>query len=175
MAAGPFSESPGSDGGWAGAGFEQALGVDHTILREKAAEFLEAAGLHNPNEDAIDQLCEAFLPALKIICERDHAPDGGTWRMAGWKAQLHELFKKADRLRYRAWARNIQDDDSAIDIINYAGFYLRGHDTLTAWGQWGEPGQSSEIVMHDHRIPPPIGEHAGCSEECAALNHPEPQ
>lgn len=109
--------------------------------QEEAADFLKAIGLP-PNQDAIDQLARVFTPCLIIMCERDHAGDGSTWRRSGWKAQLHEIFKKADRLRYRCWARSKEDNDSPFDMINYLGFFIRGRaDQINAWAEWGPPGE----------------------------------
>ena len=112
---------------------------------EAASAFLADVGL-KPNKDAIDQLAEAFLPALRIICERDHAGDGSTWKQAGWKAQLHELFKKVDRLNYRDWQRTAIEPGEALkeapDIINYVGFYFRGRLAgIPAWAKWGRPSE----------------------------------
>lgn len=108
--------------------------------QEEAADFLKAIGLP-PNQDAIDQLARVFTPCLQIICDRDHDGAGETWRRSGWKAQLHELFKKADRLRHRCWLHSREDTDSPIDIINYLGFFMRGRaDGISAWGEWGPPG-----------------------------------
>lgn len=109
-----------------------------------AQQFLEAIGF-TPNSDAIAQLAEAFVPALRIICERDHAPDGATWKRSGWKPQLNEVFKKTDRINYRDWQNTSPNAGAAIaevpDIINYLGFYMRGRiDGIPAWSdKWGAP------------------------------------
>lgn len=113
----------------------------HGTFVEAADAFLEACGLR-PNQDARDQLVEVFLPCLRIMCERDHAQDGSTWKMAGWMPQLMQLLGKADRLKHRSWRGRRPDLDSARDIINYAGFFLRGIQSgVPAWGEWGEPGR----------------------------------
>ena len=107
----------------------------------EAKEFLEAIGLP-ANPDAIDQLARVFVPCLRIICERDHAPNGATWRRSGWKAQLHEAFKKMERLRFRYWLKSSPADDvETPDLINYLGFFMRGRmDKIPAWAEWGKPG-----------------------------------
>lgn len=108
--------------------------------QEEAADFLRAIGLP-ANQDAVDQLARVFVPCLRIICDRDHAGDGSTWRRAGWKPQLHEVFKKMDRLRHREWLHSNGDPAcEGTDIINYIGFYLRGRmDKISAWAEWGKP------------------------------------
>lgn len=108
----------------------------------EAEEFLAAIGLP-PNQDAIDQLARVFVPCLMIICERDHDGAGATWRRSGWKAQLHELFKKVDRIRHREWLHSNGDKGKeGYDIINYVGFYLRGRaDKISTWAEWGPPGE----------------------------------
>jgi hypothetical protein len=122
---------------WAGEGFRPVpMGIE--IQQEAAAVFLASAGL-KPNQDAIDQMIEAFLPALSVMCSRDHSPDGDTWRRAGWKAQLYEIMKKTARLRYRSWVNNRFDDDSPIDLINYSGFYYRMQCKGEPWGESGDP------------------------------------
>lgn len=108
----------------------------------EAAEFIAAIGLP-PNQDAIDQLARVFVPCLQIICNRDHDGAGATWRRSGWKAQLHEIFKKVDRLRHREWLHSHGDPaGESFDIINYVGFYLRGRaDNIDSWADWGPPGE----------------------------------
>jgi hypothetical protein len=108
--------------------------------QEEAAEFLRAIGLPE-NADAIDQLARVFVPCLTIMCERgNHSPEGNSWRRSGWKAQLHEVFKKVERLRWASWLHSGTDTDSAIDAINYLGFYVRGkEDGIDAWAHWGRP------------------------------------
>lgn len=126
------------DGGWAGSGFDMIENLRDN-KPEAAAAFLRAAGLPE-NPDAVNQLIHGFLPALRIICERNHDPNGATWKMGGLRGQLFEMRKKSDRLWYRAWLRGIPDEDSANDMINYGGFYIRALGLgLTQWGEWGDP------------------------------------
>ena len=119
--------------------------------RKAAQEFLEECCLI-PTPDAIDQLVEAFLPALAIMCERGYDPEGATWREAGWRGQLMEIRKKTHRLWHRSWLHGRFDADSAIDLLNYAGFYLRLKNKGMPWGAWGEPGNDtvSDVSMGDY-------------------------
>lgn len=89
--------------------------------------------------DAIEQLVEAFLPALKIICERGYHPEGNTWKEAGWRGILTDIKKKSNRLWYRSWIKGGFDKDSARDLINFAGFYIRLQNKGEEWGSWGPP------------------------------------
>jgi hypothetical protein len=60
--------------------------------------------------------------------------------MRGWKGLVHDIVDKAFRLRLRSWNRNEFDPDSAIDLINFAGFYVRLRNKGHKWGELGEPG-----------------------------------
>jgi hypothetical protein len=90
--------------------------------------------------DAVDQLVVAFIPALKVICERGYHPEGNTWREAGWRGVLTDIRKKSNRLWYRSWIKGGFDEDSATDLINFAGFYKRLRNQGPEWGTWGPPG-----------------------------------
>ncbi len=114
-------------------------------VRDAAVEFLDRCSL-TPTPDAVDQLVEAFLPALEIMCKRGYDPDGKTWRKAGWRGQLMEIRKKTERLWHRSWLHGAFDHDSAIDLLNYAGFYIRLRASGPSWGEWGEPGSLGAAV-----------------------------
>lgn len=129
--------SGGSSGGvWTGgggAGYNPAL-----TPRDAAERFMKECGL-SPTADAISQLTEAFLPALRIMTERGYDPEGATWRESGWRGVLTDIRKKFARLWFRSWKRGNFDGDSAIDLINFCGFYFRQECRGTPWGEWGEP------------------------------------
>ena len=95
--------------------------------------------------DAIEQLVDAFLPALTVMCKRGYDPNGETWKAGGWRGLLFEIRKKTERMWHRSWVHNRHDDDSPIDLINYAGMYLRLHNQGPSWGKWGEPGSGGDI------------------------------
>jgi hypothetical protein len=105
--------------------------------RDAAVEFLDRCSLE-ATPDAIDQLTEVFLPCLRIMCERPWSPDGATWRKSGVLGILSDVRKKFERLWERGWKNSVRHDDSAFDLINFVGFYLRSEDNR--WGEWGEPG-----------------------------------
>jgi hypothetical protein len=114
------------------------------VPRDAAYTFLEACGLE-PTPDAVGQLVEAFLPCLRKMCDSDHPwdPDGRTWRESGSMGALSDARKKFKRLWYRAWIMKAPHDDpaavdSAVDGINFFGFWLRSDDD--GWNEWGEPG-----------------------------------
>ncbi len=100
--------------------------------------FLLNAGLE-PTPDAIMQLRDAFLPALEIICTRGYDPDGKTWKLRGWRGMVHDILDKAERLKFHSWQHSRFHKDSAIDIINFAGFYVRLENQGDPWGTWGNP------------------------------------
>lgn len=108
--------------------------------RDAAYTFMKDCGL-DPTEDAVGQLTEAFLPCLRIMCQRGYDPQGRTWRQAGRLGALADMRKKFFRLWERAWIRGGTHDDSAYDLINYTGFYLR---IQGRWGEWGEPGRPED-------------------------------
>jgi hypothetical protein len=119
---------------------------DHPFIesdREKdvdaAHEFLERCCL-TPTPDAVDQLVDAILPALRIMCERGYDPEGGSWRESGWMGQMAEIRKRASRLVHHSWRHGRFDFGDAVDMINYCGFYLRLEGKGKPWGEWGEPG-----------------------------------
>lgn len=108
--------------------------------RDAAIAFLDACSLE-PTPDAVSQLSEVFLPCLRIMCERGYDPKGGSWREQGWRGQLYEMMKRMRRLEFFGWRGRTLHEDSAIDMINYAGFLLRAYrdDPDHPWGDFGEP------------------------------------
>lgn len=114
---------------------------DPNTYRRAADKFLSDCGLP-PVPDAIDQLTDAFLPCLRIICERGYHPEGNTWRAGGWRGILTDIKKKSNRLWYRSWIKGGFDDDSARDLMNFAGFYYRLGNQGKEWGDWGQPGSA---------------------------------
>lgn len=109
-------------------------------LQDAAYAYLLAVGL-TPTPDAVGQMTHVFLKCLTIMCERGYEPNGQLWRAAGKMGALADVRKKFFRLWQRAWHKRQPHDDSAIDLINYVGFYLRCDDA--GWGEWGEPGEIS--------------------------------
>jgi len=109
----------------------------HTV----AERFLKDCGL-TPTPDAVDQLASVFLPCLAIMTRRPWDPNGGTWRESGVLGALADVRKKFKRLWYRGWVCGKRHDDSAYDLINFVGFYLRSEDN--GWGEWGEPRRNSD-------------------------------
>lgn len=118
--------------------------LEHPV-HDIAHEFLVKCGIPEPTPDAVGQLLEAFLPALRKMCDIEHPwdPKGATWRESGSMGALSDARKKFKRLWYRAWTMlNPHDDpaavDSAVDLLNFVGFWLRSKDD--GWNEWGEPG-----------------------------------
>lgn len=108
-------------------------------LHDAAYDYLRRLGL-DPTPDAVDQLSGPFAIALTIMCERGYDPQGTTWISKGWKGLVHDILNKAGRLKYNSWRYNRFDGDSAIDLINFAGFYWRNKNKGSKWGELGEPG-----------------------------------
>lgn len=115
--------------------------AEHRLARE----LMIACGIPDPTPDAIDQLLEAFLPALRKMCDAAHPwdPKGGTWRESGSMGALTDARKKFKRWWYRAWVMLRPHDDpaavdSAVDLLNFIGFWLRSEDN--SWNDWEEPG-----------------------------------
>jgi hypothetical protein len=107
--------------------------------RDAAYDFIRSLGV-DPTPDAVSQLAGPFAEALKIVCERGYDPDGATWASKGWKGLVHDILNKSGRLKYHSWRNNRFDGDSAIDLINFAGFYWRNKNRGSKWGELGEPG-----------------------------------
>jgi hypothetical protein len=112
--------------------------AQETADRDAAHDFLKAIGL-TPTPDAIGQLAGPFALALSVMCERGYDPEGATWRTKGWKGLVHDILNKAGRIKFHSWRHNDFDGDSAIDIINFAGFYWRQRNEGSKWGELGEP------------------------------------
>lgn len=113
---------------------------DNESHRRAAYEYLKAVGLE-PNSDAVGQLSGPFTDALDIICTRGYSPDENYfWKLRGWKGLVHDILDNAFRLRLFSWERNEFYENGAVDIINFAGFYLRLHNKGDKWGDLGEPG-----------------------------------
>lgn len=108
---------------------------------EACISFLTAVGLE-PNPDAVEQLHLVFLKCLRIMCERPWSPDGSTWKKSGVLGVLTDVRKKFERLWERGWKHGKRHDDSALDLINYLGMYMRSEDNR--WGAWGEPAGADE-------------------------------
>jgi hypothetical protein len=113
--------------------------------RDAAFDYLRRIGL-KPNPDAIGQLAGPFSVALEIICTRgytdaDQDPDDTPfWQARGWKGVVHDILDNALRLKHFSWKQNQYYPNGALDIINFAGFYLRAGNKCSRWGEAGEPG-----------------------------------
>jgi len=117
----------------------------HPQLLEAAMAFFGTIEV-DPTPDAVEQLCLAFWPALKIMIERGYNPEGATWKKGGWRGLLYEIRKKLERMWDRSWLDDVYDRDSSVDMINFAGFYHRWRNRGPAWGEWGEPGSREKRV-----------------------------
>jgi hypothetical protein len=98
----------------------------------------------DPTPDAVEQLVEAFTPALAIMCERGYEKDGSTWKEGGWRSQLVDIRKKFKRIWFHGWIHGDFRPDHSIDMINYLGYYLRLGGKGDPWGTWGDPGDGEE-------------------------------
>lgn len=110
-------------------------------IYEKSLAYLQDCGIE-PTPDAVRQLSQVFLPCLKIMSERPWDPEGDTWRRSGIMGILTDIRKKFERLWERGWKKGQRHDDSAYDLINYVGMYLRSRDD--DWGEWGQPYRGPE-------------------------------
>lgn len=130
---------PDGDPNWIGK-HEFFQGKHEVPEHHMSAEehYLRSCGLE-PTPDAIAQLRDAFLPCLRIMCERGYDPNGSTWGAHGWRGNLFYVKAKIERAWQKSWVRGHPDTDSITDAINFAGFYLRGLND-PPWGEWGPPG-----------------------------------
>ena len=138
---------------------EGSLRDPEGLTYEEAAEqFLRACGLI-PTEDAVSQLSDVFLVCLRIMCERGYDSRGATWQAAGWRGQLFEMRKKLERVWWRSWKNGIRAPDSAWDLINYSGFYLRANawnEPGDGWGRWGEGDGTPPAAARDRDMAEPV-------------------
>ena len=116
--------------------------LDDIDAQEAAEEFMEQMGM-TPTPDAVGQLLEAFVPCLRIMCERGYEPNGALWRKAGIFGVLWDVRKKFERLWYRTWTLGIRHDDSAFDLMNFVGMLVRV-DPNSRFGDAGEPAGPSD-------------------------------
>lgn len=115
---------------------------------DAAEDFLRKCGL-DPTPDAIAQLADAFLPALGIMCGRNpdgtgrtiYDIEGKTWRAEGWRGMLWKMADKYGRIWFFGWKRGLFHLDSALDLLNYTGYYVRLAHRGKAWGKRGKPGK----------------------------------
>jgi hypothetical protein len=115
---------------------EQPISAAH--IREASRNFLEEI-LLVPTPDAVDQLAEAFVPCLEIMCKRGYDPNGATWRKNGWRGTLWEMWKRMQRLLYMSWENDRYDLNDAIDLTNFTAFYIRFKNQGPPFGQMGNP------------------------------------
>jgi hypothetical protein len=115
----------------------EAHPVDDFDIMVAAEEFMNKMGME-PTPDALSQLLEAFVPCLRIMCERGYEPSGALWRKAGILGIIWDVRKKFERLWYRTWTLGIRHDDSAFDLMNYVGMLVRA-DPNSRFGDAGEP------------------------------------
>ena len=104
-----------------------------------AYEFLDHMGMNNATPDMVEQLIDAFVPALRIMHGRGYDPYGGTWREGGWRSILQEMRKKTFRVWHNSWMHRRFDAENGIDGLNYFGYYVRLQCQGEPWGAWGEP------------------------------------
>jgi len=107
--------------------------------RDAAYDYLKSLGV-TPTPDAISQLAGPFSEALRIMCVRGYDSEGATWISKGWKGLVHDILNKAGRIKFHSWRHNNFDGESAIDLINFCGFYYRQRNEGSKWGELGEPG-----------------------------------
>lgn len=97
-------------------------------------------------------LPDVLLAAVEKYQERSAQYDGDDpWGKGGYKAQLVEMRKKLDRL-WTHWDGEKgfnQVEDDALDLINYAAFFLILAERGDSDGQW--PWQQEATTEADKR------------------------
>jgi hypothetical protein len=93
-------------------------------------------------EDAVYQLVDAFMPSIRIMVDR-HSLRGSMWMESGWRGALYEARKKLGRLWLSWWNGDKTDTDSAADLLNFVGFFIRAVMYKPVEEEWGEWGKSS--------------------------------
>ena len=119
---------------------EQIKGVDAVDTRRYIAAMLHVRP-EEVSDDAVYQLTDAFMPAIGIMVERGQLR-GELWRQSGWRGALYEARKKLERLWRSWWTGDRTDQDSALDLLNFTGFFIRAsmEQREPEWGVYGEPG-----------------------------------
>lgn len=97
---------------------------------------LEALGLSDSTE-AREHLA-VLRAALAIYADRSPGR-GDTWRRAGVRGMVFNIYSKAERVWYRFMRKTGQhssDTDDLIDLINYSAFAVRAIADASWDGDW---------------------------------------
>jgi hypothetical protein len=109
---------------------------EEELIDDPAFDYIISLGV-DPTPEALAQLSGPFAKALIIICTRGY---GDLWKVRGWKGLVHDIINKTERIRHLSWINNEYHEDSAIDLINFAGMYVRMGNDGPKWGKVGDPG-----------------------------------
>lgn len=90
-------------------------------------EILELADLESSDTNA--EQMSVFLDCMQLFQERN-AKYGDLWKEYGWRGNLLHVQSKAARVRKVWWDSkdpfgHNADIDDALDLINYAAFFIR--------------------------------------------------
>lgn len=114
----------------------------------KAAQAL-GYSVEDPAEDATLEQLAVFIAALDVYHERN-VKYKDNWKRMGWRGQLIRIRERAERLWDDFWnkegATGSGDDieindwevDDALDLINFAGFFVRAVEAGNRDGEWWE-------------------------------------
>jgi hypothetical protein len=104
--------------------------------RERAIEVLNVL-MVEANEENVGQM-EVFLEVFDIYVSRNRR-HRSQWRVGGVGGLLVDLRKKVERLWNEFMLSPVPptDEDSAIDAINYAAFFIRARREQDAGKQVG--------------------------------------
>jgi hypothetical protein len=112
--------------------------LDLTDTEDRLSMVLDLLG-YSERDDVRLQL-GVLLRALDIYAERNIRYHDN-WRRSGWRGVLVRIRERTDRLWDVWWERSqrsAQDADDALDLINFAAFFIRatGYGETTRDGSW---------------------------------------
>lgn len=97
-----------------------------------------------PDEDPMDyamiQHLGVFMRAMEVYSERNKSYKDN-WKKMGWRGMLVRIRERQERLWDNFWngepePANLDGLDDAIDLINFAGFFVRAVDEGNRDGTW---------------------------------------
>lgn len=118
---------------------------ERTVAHSRLVAAANALGYAADNEPILDQL-RVFIVALDVYAERNKKYKDN-WRRMGWRGQLIRIRERAERVWDDLWdahggpfkpttTLDAPDVDDAIDLINFAGFLVRGVREGNRDGDW---------------------------------------
>jgi hypothetical protein len=97
------------------------------------------ASLGYPEDDAHVEQFRVLMEAFDVFMERN-ARYRDVWKGSGYRGSLFDLRKKITRMWSVFWQghpdEKAKECDDALDVINYAAFFVRNVRDGNEYGNW---------------------------------------